>query len=129
MFIGCLYSLSNHSKNVADYYSFIGNANTMTNPNFSSAIKRVINDFHAYFYNGKHIGNMNTGDFQEMSNKYGTEEHCIPMEDVLNALSNTEKDTIRTISLFVFNSYQSDKKEFDLFTYDNRGGDILPTRG
>ena len=60
---------------------------------------------------------MNTVNFEGTSNEYGSGAHHIPIKDVLK--QGSSKDTIRTIALFVFNSYQIDKKELGLFEYEN----------
>ena len=117
LFISCLYSLTGHSKDVVDYYSFCGNSTTQPNPNFTKDIKQVIDDFHTYFYKNGNISHMNTGNFEGMGDEYGSGVHLIQMRDVLKQVSST--DTIRTITLFVFNSYQRDKKELGLFEYEN----------
>ena len=117
LFISCLFSLTNHSKDVSDYSSFCGNANTVANPNYTADIKQVIEDFHTYFYTIGYISAMNTGNFEGMSNEYGLGVHRIQMGDVLKQV--VSKVTIRKLALFVFDSYQTDKKELGLFEYEN----------
>jgi hypothetical protein len=102
---------------VVDYFTFCGNSNTLSNPNSTEDIKQVIEDFHTYFYKNGNISHMNTGNFEGMGDEYGSGVHRIQMRDVLKQVSST--DTIRTITLFVFNSYQRDKKELGLFEYEN----------
>ena len=117
LFISCLYSLSNYSKGVSDYFSFSGNANTISNPNLTQDMRKVIADFHTYFYTSGFISNMISGDFEGISNHYGTGDHVIPMNDVLcsNVFAAGNKHTIRTICQFVFDSYQNDMKEFQKY--------------
>ena len=111
MFISCLYSFS-HA--VAPYYVFCGNANTFNNPTLSRDIKKVIEDFHSYFYKDNNIKHMNTGNFEGMSNNYGDGQ--LPLGDIMRELKHSA--CIRTIVLYVFNSYMHKKEALGLFTYE-----------
>ena len=117
LFMHCLYDLTGYSKKVGDYSSFCANAVTKTNPNFAQDIKQVIEDFHTYFYTAGHITHMNTGNFEGMSNEYGTGINRIPMGDVMKLVCPI--GVIRTLGVYVFGSYQTYKKELGLFEYDN----------
>lgn len=111
MFISCLYTLS---RGVGPYYNFCGVANTLSNPNLSRDINKVIEDFHSYFYKDNNIKHMSTGDFEGMSNQYGDGQ--LPLGDIMREINNS--GCIRKIVLYVFNSYMHKKEALGLFTYE-----------
>ena len=115
MFISCLYTLSD--VEMTSYYTFCVYANNISNPNRVRDVKRVIENFHSYFYINNNIKHMSTINFDGMSNQYG--DSNLPIRKITESLNYWhEVDCMRKIAIYVFDSYMHKKEALGLFTYE-----------